>query len=199
MATVSPRLLVTVRLTLPVTASCAGVVIRTSTQRKADLKQQRLDLLDVLQSHGVKVDEPSYLTLVTAAANEVRTKLPNDDLGDPAQVERLWRASAGSAHGKMWPSVELRVSIEADGRSISFPDANAMSAILVLANKITRYGVFRFIDYAGHEPQLAERLQATSQRWYALIPKVVGAPERLPDAPVCIPAGDDPVAPNDGK
>ena len=65
-------------------------------ERKAGLKQKRLDLLDVLKSHGVKVDEPSYLSLVTAAANEVRTKLPNDDLGDSAQVERLWRASAGS-------------------------------------------------------------------------------------------------------
>ena len=168
-------------------------------ERKAGLKQKRLDLLNVLRSHGVKVDEPSYLTLVTAAANEVRTKMPDDDLGDSAQVERLWRASAGSAHGKMWPSIELRVSVEVDGRSVSFPDANAISAILVLANKVTRYGVFRFIDYAGHEPQLAERLQATSQRWYALIPKVMGAPEQWEGAPGYTRGGDDSAAPSDAK
>ena len=150
-------------------------------ERKEVLKQQRLDLLAILASHGVKVDDPSYLTLVTAAADEVRTNLSDGDLADPAQVERLWRASAGSAHGKMWPSLELRVSVERDGRSFSFPDADAMSAILVLANRVTQYGVFRFIDYAGHEPQLAERLRATSLSWYARIPKVPGAPTRLED------------------
>ncbi|ROR36405.1 hypothetical protein EDF63_0524 [Curtobacterium sp. JUb34] len=150
-------------------------------QRKADLKQQRLDLLKILEEHGVKISDPSYLTLVTAAANEVRSKAPMADLGDPERVERLWRASAGSAHGKMWPSVELRVSVELDGQKFSFPDADAMSAILVLANKVTQYGVFRFIDYAGHEPQVAERLRVTTHRWYARIPKIAGAPERLED------------------
>jgi hypothetical protein len=152
-------------------------------QRKADLRQQRLDLLKILEAHGVKTSDPSYLTLVTAAASEVRSKAPDADLGDPARVERLWRASAGSAHGKMWPSVELRVSVELNGQKYSFPDANAMSAILVLADKVTRYGVFRFIDYAGHEPQIAERLRVTTRRLYARIPKVAGAPERLEDVP----------------
>lgn len=153
----------------------------TDPERKADLKQQRLDLLDIIESHGVKVDDPSYLTLVMEAADEVRTNLSDGDLADPAQVERLWRASAGSAHGKMWPSLELRVSVEVDGRPFSFPNADAMSAILVLANTVTQYGVLRFIDYAGHEPQLAERLRTTSLRLYARIPKVAGAPERLED------------------
>jgi hypothetical protein len=151
--------------------------------RKADLEQQRLDLLNILKSHGVKVDDPSYLTLVTKAAHEVRANFSDPDLGDSAQVERLWRASAGSAHGKMWPSLELRVAVEVDGRPFSFPDADAMSAILVLADRVTKYGVFRFIDYAGHEPQLAERLRTTSLRLYARIPKVAGAPERLEEVP----------------
>ncbi|MBD8103981.1 hypothetical protein [Plantibacter sp. CFBP 8775] len=149
--------------------------------RKTALKQQRLDLLDILQSHGIKVDDPSYLTLVTAAAHEVRTSFSDGDLGDPVQVERLWRTSAGSAHGKMWPSLELRVTVEIGGQPFSFPDADAMSAILVLADKITQYGVLRFIDYSGHEPQLAERLRSISRRWYECIPKVAGAPERLED------------------
>ena len=150
-------------------------------ERKEALKQQRLGLLEILESYGVKVDDPSYLTLVTAAAHEVRNHLSDGDFGNPEQVERLWRASAGSAHGKMWPSVELRVSVEVDGRRYSFPDADAMSAILVLANRVTQYGVFRFIDYAGHEPGLAERLRATAMRWYARIPKVRGVPDRLGD------------------
>ncbi|RWZ50073.1 hypothetical protein ELQ90_12075 [Labedella phragmitis] len=113
----------------------------------------------------------------------MRTKFSNGDLGDSAHVERLWRASAGSAHGKMWPSPELRVTVDIDGRPFSFPDADAMSAILVLANKAAQYGVFRFIDYAGHEPQLADRLREITLHWYARIPKIAGAPERLEDVP----------------
>jgi len=70
-----------------------------------------------------------------------------------------------------------------DGRTLSFPDADAMSAIHVLANRVTQYGVFRFIDYAGHEPGLAERLRTTAMRWYGRIPKVPGAPDRLEDVP----------------
>ena len=168
-------------------------------ERKADLKQQRLHLLDILKSHGVKVEDPSYLTLVMEAAHEVRTNLSDGDLGDPGQIERLWRASAGSAHGKMWPSLELRVSVEVDGRPFSFPDADAMSAILVLANRVTQYGVLRFIDYAGHEPQLAERLRATSLRWYARIPKVAGAPERLEDVPGYPPAAANSATSGNGQ
>lgn len=157
-------------------------------ERKEALKQQRLGLLEILESYGVKVDDPSYLTLVTVAAHEVRNHLSDGDLGDPAQVERLWRASAGSAHGKMWPSLELRVTVEVDGQPLSFPDADAMSAILVLANRVTQYGVLRFIDYAGHEPGLAERLHTTALRWYARIPKVPEAPDRLEEVPGYPPA-----------
>jgi len=151
--------------------------------RKADLKQRRLDLLELLESHGVKVESPSYLTLVTAAADEVRTAFPDGGLGGKEQVERLWRASAGSAHGKMWPSLELRVSVEMGGRAFSFPDVDAMSAMLMLADKVTQYGVFRFVDYAGHGPQFAERLRTTASSLYARIPKLAGAPERLQDVP----------------
>ncbi|WP_100813164.1 hypothetical protein [Microbacterium lacus] len=168
-------------------------------KRKEELRQQRLQLLDILETHKINVDDPSYLTLVTAAAQEVRTKFSAGDLGDSAQVERLWRASAGSAHGKMWPSLELRVSVELDGQPFTFPDVDAMSAILMLANRVTQYGVFRFIDYAGHEPQLAERLRATSLRWYARIPKVPGAPERLEDVPGYPPPRPTPGAPDRGR
>lgn len=35
-------------------------------ERKADLKQQRLDLLNILESHGVKVDESLALFVVAA-------------------------------------------------------------------------------------------------------------------------------------
>lgn len=99
------------------------------------------------------------------------------------QVERLWRASAGSAHGKMWPSIELRVSIELDGQPYSFADASAMSAMLVLAKEVTSYGLVLFVDRAGHQSTLGERLTETASSWYARIPKIPGAPEKLPEPP----------------
>lgn len=160
-------------------------------EAKEALRSQRAALLDIIESHGVRVDNPSYLTLVTAAAEEVRGKTTVDIAGR-AEVERLWRASAGSAHGKMWPSVELRISVDVAGRRHSFPDADAMSAMLVLADQVTQYGVFRYIDRAGHEPTLSERLRDAAQRWYQLIPKVPGAPERLREPPSAPTADEEP-------
>ena len=149
---------------------------------KEKLKAKRAALLSLVESHGVRADNPSYLTLVTSAADEVREKT-TVDIAAPADVERLWRASAGSAHGKMWPSLELRVSVDVAGRQYTFPDADAISAMLVLADQVTQYGVFRYVEFAGHEPALADRLRETAQRWYQRIPKVPGAPERLQDPP----------------
>lgn len=150
---------------------------------KASLQAKRKDTLALLQVAEDEFRAPTYLALVTNAAAEVRTQLPNSELADPAQVERLWRASAGSAHGKMWPSLELSISHEVEGRTYTYPDATAMTSMLALADRVTAYGVFRFIDRAGHEPELAARLTETAARWYARIPKVPGAPEQLPSLP----------------
>ncbi len=149
---------------------------------KEKLRTQRAALLGLIESHGVRTDNPPYLTLVTSAADEVREKT-TVGIAASAEVERLWRASAGSAHGKMWPSLELRVSVDVAGRHYTFPDADAMSAMLILADQVTQYGVFRYVELAGHEPALAERLRETAQRWYQRIPKVPGAPARLQDPP----------------
>ncbi len=148
---------------------------------KATLKKRSEEVRNLLRPAGVDLAAPTYLALVTGAAAEVRENLTSQSLGDPAQVERLWRASAGSAHGKMWPSIELTVTIEVDGHPYSFPDASAMSAMLVLAEKVTSYGVARFIDRAGHESTLGDRLRVVARSWYDRIPKIPGAPEELVD------------------
>jgi hypothetical protein len=146
---------------------------------KSALKARREEVLDLLSPAELDLRAPSYLTLVTSAAEEVRDNLSSHGLGDPAEIERLWRASAGSAHGKMWPAIELRVSIEVDGRLYTFPDATAMSAMLILAEKVTSYGVARFIDRAGHESGLGARLREAAESLYQRIPKIPGAPEGI--------------------
>lgn len=150
---------------------------------KSALKARRDEILELLRVAKMNFRAPTYLSLVTSAAAEVRKNLLSSELGDPMQVERLWRASAGSAHGKMWPSIELRVSIELDGQPYSFADASAMSAMLVLAKEVTSYGLVLFVDRAGHQSTLGERLTETASSWYARIPKIPGAPEKLPEPP----------------
>jgi hypothetical protein len=150
---------------------------------KAELKARREEILHLLRPAELDLNTPSYLMLVTSAVAEVRNTLSTHELGDPAEVERLWRASAGSAHGKMWPSIELRVTMDINGRSYTFPDATAMSAILVLAEKVTAFGVARFIEHAGHQGTLPLRLKQVAHDWYARIPKIPGAAETLADRP----------------
>jgi hypothetical protein len=152
---------------------------------KASLKARRDEVIELLKPAELNLRVPTYLKLVTDAAAEVRDNLSAHGLSAPADVERLWRASAasaGSAHGKMWPAIELRVSMVVEGRSYRFPDPTAMSAMLVLAEKVTSYGVARFIDRAGHEPELGARLEEAARSLYRRVPKIPGAPEMMPDS-----------------
>jgi hypothetical protein len=55
-----------------------------------------------------------------------------------------------------------------------------MSAMLILAEKVTSYGVARFVDRAGHEPGLGARLREAADPLYQRIPKISGAPEGIP-------------------
>jgi hypothetical protein len=97
---------------------------------------------------------------------------------DPAAVERLWRASAGSAHGKRWPLVALQVQVvateTASGKplSASMPDPEAITAILRLADAVVTYGVVRFASHSGYEPQLGQLIKDAAERLQAVIPRI---------------------------
>lgn len=150
-------------------------------ERKKHLKEARRTLLERLES-VIKESEigrfPGYMNMVKQAAATVATKGKADsDLRDPAVVERLWRASAGSAHGKRWPSLELQ--LVTPGQEIApgtfetsrIPDPAAITKILNLANEVLTYGVFRFADYSGYTPQLSTIMASAQQRLAERIPR----------------------------
>jgi hypothetical protein len=153
----------------------------TGDERKERLKRSRQIILDRLSPAVEEKDFgqfPGYMNVVKKAAATLAVKGSADaDLVDPAVVERLWRASAGSAHGKRWPSLELQVVDP--GREISpgqfeayrAPDPVAITRILNLANSILTYGVLRFADFSGYEPQLGVMMGEAQKRLSDLIPK----------------------------
>ncbi|WP_350005117.1 hypothetical protein [Pseudarthrobacter sp. WHRI 8279] len=152
-----------------------------SEERKNHLKAARQLLLERLQSDISEKDIgqfPGYMNIVKEAAATVAAKGTVDaDLAHPEVVERLWRASAGSAHGKRWPSLELQfVNPEEEISPGQFatdriPDPAAITHILNLAGSILSYGVLRFADYSGYTPQLGNILATAGENLGAIIPR----------------------------
>lgn len=148
---------------------------------KAHVADRRKTLLDRLSS-GITETEigrfPGYMAIVKYAAVAAYKNGAGDTALDSDDVERLWRASAGSAHGKRWPSFTLQTVRK--GAPVAphtfateqFPDPAAITRILQLADKIVSYGVLRFADYSGYEPQLTQMLAEATKRLTAVIPKL---------------------------
>lgn len=119
---------------------------------------------------------PGYLNVVKAAVSVVAAKgVIEPELAEPHVTERLWRASAGSAHGKRWPSLELQIphSMQAaDSAEIRrFPDPEAISRILMLASSVLSYGVLRFADYSVDASALPEIMSSSIARLARSIPR----------------------------
>lgn len=150
---------------------------------KSELKARREGVLAAFEIPAKAVPAPTYLNLVLHAARCARDEFPPWGVGSPAEVERLWRASAGSAHGKKWPSIELQIDVDSAGRRVSIPDPAAITRILQLANSVMSFGVMRFVDRSGHYEGLLARQQEAVAKIYAAVPKVPGAPAVLPDPP----------------
>lgn len=152
-------------------------------EAKASVSTVRQTLLDSLSLDVSGIGRfPGYLKTVKRAAAVAAAKgMADSSLADPDEVERLWRASAGSAHGKRWPSQELRIVLSArQGTSgqpatVEVPDPAAITRILKLADSVVTYGVLRFADYCGYEPHLSSMLAAAQDRLCKVIPRTPGA------------------------
>jgi len=156
------------------------------SERKSYLEEAKTRLLKRVEdvSGEIIIDRfPGYMGLVKQAASAVASKGKVDtDLADHAVAERLWRASAGSAHGKRWPALELQfVEPEREIRPGTFetsrvPNPEAIIKILNLANAVLTYGVFRFIDYSGYETDLTPIMAAAQKRLSKKIPRRTDLP-----------------------
>ena len=146
---------------------------------KAAIVDRQRTMLDRL-SGGITEEEigrfPGYMAIVKAAAITANQKgLNAPELNDADKIERLWRASAGSAHGKRWPAFTLQTVVK--GPSVAphtfattqIPDPVAITRILQLADAIVRYGVLRFATFAGYTPQLAEMIVGAKARLHKFL------------------------------
>lgn len=151
-------------------------------EAKAALKLRRVEALRLLGVDESQLRAPRYIDLVKDAAAHVRAQMPDALVQDDAAVERLWRASAGSAHGKKWPASDLTMTVEAEGHRITMPDPAAITAILKLTDAVMTYGVMRFADFSGHIEHLAGWQRAAFVKVYETLPLLPGAPAEPPDS-----------------
>lgn len=103
----------------------------------------------------------SYLWVLRAACRP-------DDLNLQAEeVERLWRAASGSAHGMYWPTQDLQRSVavtSSDGgvRQIRVADAELVAQVLNAAYSMTQYAVLKYAQFSGAD---IWSLIEASRRW----------------------------------
>jgi hypothetical protein len=158
----------------------------TADQRE-QLAERRSFLLRALKGAITEAEIgqfAGYMSMVKAASATVAAKGSKEGgLGDSAEVERLWRASAGSAHGKRWPAFELQLEVSRETMTtghvgtMRIPDPAAITKILKLADAVFTYGVLRFADYCGYTPDLASMLAGARDRLSAVIPRIEDAAE----------------------
>jgi hypothetical protein len=147
-----------------------------------DLQEQRRSKLDLVDKQQVQAHEDEVLHRVAQFFTEEQIRppqgylwvlrqacLPPDIDLEADEVERLWRAASGSAHGMYWPTRELQMLVELpveDGRlrQIRVADAEQITAVLHAAYTLTRYAVLKYAHFAGAD---IPSLIAQSTIWLA--------------------------------
>lgn len=130
---------------------------------------------------------PTHLSVLRAAA-------PVVDL-DPDEVETVWRAASGAAHGKGWAALALQHVIPVGEyehgqlRTVRFPDAGPMTKVLKVAERMTAHGVLRHADFCGAD---IRALLEGSRAWLAGV--IPYRPNADPDVVARLkrPADEDP-------
>lgn len=88
-----------------------------------------------------------YLPVIRDAAQYIDT--------DPDELERIWRAASGAAHGKYWPSLDLQYVLLGDEyepghhRTTRVPDADGITEVLKVAYDMSSVASRRYAHHAG--------------------------------------------------
>ncbi|MGJ9412404.1 hypothetical protein ACHAAC_06805 [Aeromicrobium sp. CF4.19] len=150
--------------------------------RKAIAREQDQRLLESVSAHFTEdqLRPPSYLSVLRETASVVRR--------DPDEVEAVWRASSGSAHGKRWAAHALQRVTPGEEyepgqfRALLMPDPTAMTRALDVADALLTYGVSRFLQQSGAD--FAAAHQDAMQWLESVVPMRRGDDASVP--------GDDP-------
>lgn len=148
-----------------------------------DLQEHKRSTIEAGQKMAVEEREANLLHRITTVCSESETRPPdgylmvlkmaceaNDlDLGKE-QVERLWRAASGSAHGMFWPTLALQELMELEDEAglvhqIRMPDADGITEVLRAAYKMTQHAVLQYANYAGADfvPLIADAMRWMSE------------------------------------
>lgn len=148
-----------------------------------DLDEHRKSHLDPEGKERVKRRDAQLVERVAGAFKADQIRPPNGYLWviqqacratdldlEATQVERLWRAMSGAAHGMYWTNLELtnvEVGEEYEPghfRSFTLPDPNAMVEALEAGYRMTQYGALKFLFHAGAD---IEAMYGPARAWLA--------------------------------
>jgi hypothetical protein len=111
-----------------------------------------------------ELNQPSHYSILRSTAVCAETK--------PDEIERVWRAASGSAHGRVWAALHLQHIVPLEEyepgqyRTLRIPDADLMTEVLRIAERMTLYGVLRFADFSGAD---IGSLVDEAKRWLASV------------------------------
>lgn len=117
---------------------------------RAELEARRDEILNHLGVTRRTMQTPKYLDMIRSAAELLDG---DDDISPwtPTHVERIWRSTAGAAHGKRWTDFEFHDRVDAGNDLVyATPKADAISEVLELADRYLSAGVILFAMRAGH-------------------------------------------------
>lgn len=132
-----------------------------------DLSEHKKSKLDLAEKARLDAKDRELVERVSAEFTENEIRPPRgylwvlreacrpDDLNlDADDVERLWRAASGSAHGMFWPTRDLQHLVEVqapDGsvRAIRVADTQSIADVLQAAYAMAQYAVLKYAAFAG--------------------------------------------------
>lgn len=139
-----------------------------------DLEEHRKSYVDPEseEKRQIRKQDEELVARVSAEFNEEQIRPPKsylwilqqacqaDDLTlEARQVEKLWRAASGAAHGMHWTNLELTDVVAADEkredgefRAITVPDPKFMLEVLRASETMTTFAAVKYVLLLGEDP-----------------------------------------------